>query len=293
LAENSHLFIASDAPKSEKSEDVIKEIRNYSKSIKGFREVELISFQKNLGAAESFKESFKQVFSKYDRLIYTEDDNIFSSNFLEFINKGLDYYRDDSRIFSICGYRHPFKMPKNYSQDIFFSIMMSAWGWGIWKDRYMSVNINEKDFSDVKRKKLHKRMSNTWQLIMENINSGEVYGDAVMELYCLKNNLLNVFPRISLVQNYGNDGSGAHCSINENFRNQEMASGYEVFSFSSDIEVSRQIERRLVDSVDFPFQGKLRRVYSRIRAKIMTNIRGYFNKRPKLKSFILNNFRNK
>lgn len=50
----------------------------------------------------------KQVEKRFDRYISTEDDNEFSPNFLVYMNKGLELYKDDPKVLAICGYSYPF-----------------------------------------------------------------------------------------------------------------------------------------------------------------------------------------
>jgi len=52
-AEQSYLFIFSDGPKTEKDEPKVKEVRKYLKTIKGFKNIEIIERDKNWGLANN------------------------------------------------------------------------------------------------------------------------------------------------------------------------------------------------------------------------------------------------
>ncbi len=271
MADKSPLFIASDAPKTEKDRQAVEDIRNYCQTIKGFSKVEVLAYEKNLGALGAFEQAIQRIFSEYDTMIYTEDDNVFSVNFLEFINGGLNYYQNNPRVFAVCGYKHPFKMPKRYKADVFASTQISAWGFGVWKDKYLKVDWYPKDFELYKKKAIG-RMSVCWLNLMEdNRLNGNVYGDALMEFHCLKNNMVNVFPKESLVQNHGNDGSGMHCGILSEYSIQPMYSGEQLI-FNDNTEISLDIEKKLVDAADFPFRGTIRRRYLKIKRNIRKRI---------------------
>ena len=71
----------------------------------------------------------------YDRWIFSEDDNVFSPNFLVYINKGLEKFKNDKSVFAFNGYRHFYNV--KFKENTFFrqNIDFSAWGYGIWKDR--------------------------------------------------------------------------------------------------------------------------------------------------------------
>lgn len=267
LADQSHLFIVSDAPKTEKDKKAVEEIRAYCRNIKGFAKVEIIAHETNLGADESGNRAVKRVFSEYDTMIYTEDDNVFSPNFLEYMNAGLSFYNNNPHVFAICGYRHPFVMPSKYPYSVFTSTMTAAWGVGWWKEKQGAVDFTKTDYC---KRKVKKKMAHLWHLLMA---SGNVYGDAYMAYHCLKNNMVNIFPIISLVRNEGNDGSGMNCGVAPKFATQEIGSGNEQFTFIEDLNIDRTIEKRLMDAIDFPFQIGYRLFYAKLRFKLAMTIK--------------------
>jgi GT2 family glycosyltransferase len=52
-AEESNFFIFSDGPKTEKDEPKVREVREYLKTIKGFKNIEIIERDKNWGLANN------------------------------------------------------------------------------------------------------------------------------------------------------------------------------------------------------------------------------------------------
>ncbi len=98
VAEKSELFIYSDGPKNEIEEDKIKNVRKYINEISGFKKIEIIESQKNLGLAILlFRVS--EVLSKDERVIVMEDDMVCSPFFLEFMNTLLNFYEEDEKVF--------------------------------------------------------------------------------------------------------------------------------------------------------------------------------------------------
>jgi hypothetical protein len=283
LADQTRLFIASDAPKTSADEEIIKEIRDYCATIVGFKRIDLLVSEKNLGAIETYQNAFAKVFSEYDKLIFSEDDNVFAPNFLEFINEGLEFYKENPHIFAICGYKHPFKIPKRYSSTIFSSTVIAPWGFGVWKKKYEVVNLFPNDYFEYKNKK---RMSNVWRLIIESVGTTNVYGDALLEYHCLKNDMVNIFPHISLVRNYGSDGSGTHLRICKEYGTQEISNGKDNFIFLNDIKIDEEIEKRLIESIDYPFQKGIVLQLLKIKMKIKLPMRRFVLNRPKLKRIV-------
>jgi hypothetical protein len=283
LAEQTHLFIASDSPKTESDEMIVKEIRNYCTSIVGFKKVDLLTSEKNMGAALTGQNAIARVLSEYSEFIYSEDDNVFTLNFLEYMNEGLEFYKNNPFVFAICGYKHPFQIPGKYSKTFFTSTVISPWGLGMWKQKYSLVDLHPKDYQKYKNKK---RMSLVWHSLMESIGSGNVYGDSIFEYHCLKNDMVNIFPFISLVRNYGNDGSGVHSGNFKEYKEQEISNGEDKIIFNNEIEINKEIEKRLIDAIDYPFQKGLKKVLLKIKIKIKLPIKRYIINRPKLKRII-------
>ena len=82
FAKFTEIYISVDFPPSEKYEKGYNEVINYLKGgIGGFKEVFVYIQEKNLGPSENANFLANQIKS-YDRWIFTEDDNEFSSNFL-------------------------------------------------------------------------------------------------------------------------------------------------------------------------------------------------------------------
>jgi GT2 family glycosyltransferase len=87
LAKDSLLYIFSDGPKREDDVPKIKKVRDYIKTIKGFKKVEIFESNKNKGLANSVISGVTKIINKYGEVIVLEDDLITSPNFLVYMNK--------------------------------------------------------------------------------------------------------------------------------------------------------------------------------------------------------------
>lgn len=227
-AKETILYVSSDGWKNEEDKIKVKKIREYSRSITGFKSVEIISYDKNLGGDDATNKSREYIFSKYDRLITIEDDNLVSPLFLSYVNKGLRFYENDPRIFSICGYS-PFILGDNYPEEnsLFKHHEWNAWGFGMWKDKYLnSLNHREsKDyFIDLNKnlrdkffiKKLNQMSLEYYPHLLFSLkNKSLPEYDYSLGYYCLKNNFFNIYPTQSFTINTGNDGSGFRVKKND------------------------------------------------------------------------------
>ena len=107
-AKHTILIIGLDYPLKEIHWDGYHKIKEYIPSISVFKEVIVLERTENYGSKKNGDEAFKYIYERYDRMILTEDDNEFSPNFLEYINKGLVQYKNNPNVFAICGYMYPF-----------------------------------------------------------------------------------------------------------------------------------------------------------------------------------------
>jgi hypothetical protein len=219
-ANESDLLIYSDAPKNQQSEESVQTVRFFIKSIKGFKSITIIERDINWGLANSIIDGVTSVINQYGRVIVLEDDIVTSRYFLQFMNKALDYYENEKKVWHISGWNYP--ISPNGLKDVFFWRMMNCWGWATWKDRwqYFEKNVDRliETFSkkDIYRFDINNSARNWVQVIgnkQGKINTWAVFWNATI----FKNEGLCLNPTISFVENIGLDGSGVHCGINPSF----------------------------------------------------------------------------
>lgn len=211
-AKESDLFVFSDGPKTEAKRKGVEENRKFIHTITGFKSVSMVERENNWGLANSLIAGITDVIGRYGRVIVVEDDLVLSPYFLKFMNEGLEKYKDDDRIGTICGYTSPNSelLPETY-----FLYFMHPWGWATWQ-RSWDLLITDTKF-------LLRKMRFKTRKFDVGGNCGS-YGN----LYCQKVGLvdswyirfyaslflkkkLNLFPGKTMVTNGGCDGSGTHC----------------------------------------------------------------------------------
>lgn len=232
-ASETELVIGLDFPVTEEHKIGWSEINEYVDNLDGFKKITVFKHQQNLGPKKN--ESFlrEYAFSKYDAYIFTEDDNVFSPCFLDYMNKCLNKYRDDKSIMFVCGYLDPhFKnyIDKNISSSSIIKIVgqMSAYGYGTWKDRIQYIySFFEKNsfqryvFSNKKR---ILRLLTTAPVKLNHIyfwinDKRELDRpcDFTFNSLMVLENKKNIIPNVYLVKNNGYDGSGVNCGINTDY----------------------------------------------------------------------------
>jgi hypothetical protein len=219
LAKDSELFVFCDGPKNEKMLEQIAQVHQIIDNISGFKKVVVKKLALNRGLANSVISAIDEVFKNYDRAIIIEDDIVTLPLFLEFMNKGLEFYEEDQRVFSITGFNYPlniFRKPKDFAHDIFFvEGRGSSWSWATWRNRWSKVDFSVADYNEFRgNKKLQNSFNKKGSNLSEMMHlqmSGKIDSWAIRVAYHqFKNKLVTIFPIQSFVRNIGFDGSGSH-----------------------------------------------------------------------------------
>lgn len=220
LASQSELFIYSDGGNDEKSWNEVSEVRNYLKTIKGFKNITLTFQKKNIGLADSIISGVTNIVNKYGKIIVLEDDIVTSPFFLKFMNEALNFYENEKKVWHISGWNYPIQ--KEDSDETFLWRGMDCWGWATWKDRwkYFEKNttklINSFDDYDIYKFNFD-GTHNVWLQVLynqlEKINSWAVFWYAVI----FKNNGLCLNPANTFVDNIGFGENSTHCKTKKNY----------------------------------------------------------------------------
>jgi len=257
-ANETELFIAIDYPCKDNHWDGYNKILQYIKHVDelGFKRVEIIKRKTNCGIGHINSNSAllaNYLKTKYDRWIFTEDDNVFSPNFLDYMNKALELYMDDERVIAICGYNFPIDMG-DYDKTTYLTPYYTAWGVGIWKDKRIAKDIDGiKKLLNNKRGVLHLLYHKPFYLykILQMLENGKILGDYFHVAYCMINGNFNLLPKTSLVRNIGQDGTGLHSTsqYRDVYTNQIIDNATE-FNISN-VEVEEINAFRIISSISF------------------------------------------
>lgn len=213
LADKTEVYVYLDYPKAEKHEEGYNKICHYLDTVTGFKKLHVIKRESNWGARENSEDCALQMMKHYDCFIFTEDDDEFSPNFLEFINKGLEKFKDDPKVFAINGYKHFYNI--KYADNNFFmeNVDFSSWGYGIWTNK-MQASIDKMQGYYFRKAllnpfKLYKVIRNGWNHVLSLIYlstykyAGKFAVDGLWSLYCAIEELDIVMPVVSKVKNHG------------------------------------------------------------------------------------------
>ena len=218
LADESRLFIFSDAAKDSSQQVFVNEVRDIIKQVDGFKSVELIERETNLGLAESIIDGVSMLVSEYGKVIVFEDDLISSAYTLQYFNDALIRYQNEEKVMHIGAYMYPLKAD-NFPETFLYRAATS-WGWATWDRAWKDF---EPDITKIidrfdRKKRLEFSIDGTmnfWKQIIE-FKSGRNNSWAIRwyASIFLKGGL-TLNPSKSLINNIGHDGSGIHSGLND------------------------------------------------------------------------------
>lgn len=222
LAQHSELFVFSDAPRPGDEERVV-DVRNYLKTVEGFKNVHIIK-RKNNNRIINNRSGMNMLLNQFGKLIFLEEDIVTAPGFLIFMNQALEKYAKNDQIFSVVGYSPPIKIPKDYQDEIFILKRCSAWGFGIWKNRFDKIKYISPDEYEqfvVNKKRVKEFVKGGGKDLMVMLRADaykEIDAGDVKAMYAqFLSNQYTVYPTHSLVQNIGHDGTGIHCGKSDRF----------------------------------------------------------------------------
>jgi hypothetical protein len=219
------LYIFSDAPKNEKAIEGVLNTRKYIHTITGFKNVHIIEREKNWGLANSLIDGISKIVNEYGKVIVVEDDIVASPFFLQYMNEGLELYKNDNKVASIHAYVYPTqkKLP-----ETFFIQGADCWGWATWKRAWDIFNSNTQELLDeIVQKKLQRKFDFDYtypyvDMLKDQIN-GKVNSWAIRwYASAFLKDMYTLYPGQAMAKQIGMDGVGATHSGKTDIYNVEL-----------------------------------------------------------------------
>mgnify|MGYP003394524365 CR=1 FL=1 len=272
LAKESDLIVYSDAPKESSAVGAVCAVRNYVKTIAGFRSISIVERDRNWGLANSVIDGVTTVVNQYGRIIVLEDDLVTSPNFLEYMNAALFHYERDPKAFSIGAYNFPDKtmpIPSDYSWDTYASFRCCSWGWATWSDRWnrvdWSMNYYETFMRDQVARESFNRGGPDMTQTLKMQHEGRIDSWAIRFCYAhYANTMYCIYPAKTLVMNIGLDHSGMHCGIDPRREHSSFDEQWTPRAFCPADEVDARIARSFHDAFAPPKRSLVTRILHRL-----------------------------
>ena len=262
------IYVALDYPANESHWEGYNKICEYlDGSFDEFANFYVIKRPYNYGAEKNVADLRKIILEKYDRFIRTDDDCEFSINFLEYMNKSLEKYKDDENVLGVTGYSYPVNWKIDSKYNAFKnSLIFSMWGTGFWKNKFLKM---QKDIESGYIKK-NFRLKNPGMFKMTDacyldcINGKFSYesSNLIMHVtdvscgcYMQLSGKYIITPTISKVRNYGFDGSGIYCQKIVDKGKEDNAKFYN-YSLQ-EIDMSNKIDLMVEENYRFEEKYKI------------------------------------
>lgn len=225
LASQSDLIVYSDGAKNQVDRAKVSEVRNQLRAISGFRSVTIREDEHNLGLAKSIITGVTQVINEFGRAIILEDDLLVAPHFIAYMNDALEYYADIEHVMHVSGYMYP--IDSEGLTETFLLRFPSSWGWATWRRAWSSFEKNAEFLLQTFSRNQILRFNldgshDFWEQVRHNhqgkADTWAIFWYATIFRYggrCL-------FPKQTLVENIGQDGTGEHCLTTDVFRSDML-----------------------------------------------------------------------
>ena len=214
LANQSEIFIFSDGAKSAADIKTVNKVRSIICEPRDFKKINIIEREKNYGLANNIIAAVTDIVKEYGKVIVLEDDLEIAEVGLQYFNDALNLYRNEDKVMEISGYMYPAEGVETLPESFFFRVA-NSWGWATW-DR--AWNTFEKDIDkltanftkeDIKNFSID-HSENFWKQVQQ-FKAGKINSWAIRWYLSIFNQQgLVLYPKQSMIQNIGTDGSGTH-----------------------------------------------------------------------------------
>lgn len=229
-ADQTDVYVGLDYPPSDKYVEGWKKIDAYlveKEKNNGFKRLYVKRRNHNYGVGNDNSNGsalMKEVKEVSNCYIFTEDDNEFSPDFLSYCNWGLSFIKKDDRFLAVCGY-NLIDTPNLLNNVYIYNHAYCAWGVASWFNRRKKID----DLFDLDKIKhivdnyslvdlFNNRVFLASSILMM-IKKKHILGDTILQILP-ENEKWCVFPKMSMVRNYGHDGSGLHGGTQESYQRQ-------------------------------------------------------------------------
>lgn len=219
--EKMDLYIFIDIPDNKRTRDIplSKEVIRYAntyRTISKFKNVVIEVAKQHKGLADSIISGVTKVINRYGKAIVLEDDLKVSNDFLDYMQRGLDFYESDNKVWSVAAYSPIAKGLEKYKKDVFLAPRAESWGWGTWKNRWNHMDWTMASYKDFKKDFLGQILFNLGgndlcKMLRNQMENSQYDSWAIRWCYQqFRERKYTVYPRESRVVHCGGDNRSTH-----------------------------------------------------------------------------------
>lgn len=236
IANIKKLYVFNDGPREGNCRDSTEgeKIRELVKGIT-WVDVETFFSDTNLGCGLGVSSAISWAFRHEDRLIILEDDCLASESFFPFCNYLLEKYKDDTRVWMVCGENHLYPSWAFKGKDYIFSRFGFNWGWATWKRCWDQFDIKMNALNDfimadgLENTFWSNKIVRAYKHKYGRINTNREkpsYWTAQFGFAIVSNNGLFVIPKRNMIQNIGIEGD--HTLVEHKYHNASTFSEFKI-----------------------------------------------------------------
>lgn len=286
LADKSELYIYCDGPKNNADKEQLKKIKEVREIIRlkqWCKTVHIIEAETNKGLANSIINGVSEIVNLHEKVIVLEDDLLTSIHYLEYMNEGLERYKDINNVFQIVGYTPPVKF--DFKNETFFLPFTSTLGWGTWKRAWACFEKDPKDYTDLKTNKTLRGkfdLENSYPYSDMLISQMEVGIDSWGIRWwwsVFKKNGISLFPDRTLVAHIGFGSDASHTKTDIFDFNKYWLNDYRIYKFPE----KNGVNRKYYSSVQKHFRKEQNKFINKIKRKSKKMLKKIFLRSNPLK----------
>lgn len=249
--ENTDLFIFVDVPEEKKRDGIKKsrEVCEFAKEYKSkskFKNVYLTIADNHKGLAKSIITGVNRVIREYEKVIVLEDDLLVSNDFLEYMQEGLEYYKDKKKVWSITGNTEYLPHLSRYKYDVYASYRGNSLGWGTWLNRWESVDWDVKGYKLFRFNPIERLLFNRGGTdLSKSLDAQMLYGtlDSWAIRWCyqqFKYKKITIYPKYNRIV-LQDDNRGVHGSYHSTMKLQNITKKI----YFKEVEINKILAKEL------------------------------------------------
>ena len=207
------IYVSCDGPKNNTDIKEIKKIHTTLNFVHKKTKIIKNFYKKNKGIKLAPQAGISWFFKKEKMGIILEDDCLPNDLFFKYTKKLLMKYKNNKKIFAICGY-NPLEKTNFGDGFYFLSNYFLCWGWATWRRSWLSLDKNLNSFvrSGLERNLRQKFKNNIefryWKKTIKQVQENKIKTwDIQFGVSVWKNKSYCLLPNMNLVDNIGFDNT--------------------------------------------------------------------------------------
>ena len=214
----SSVTIFVDGPRTPADLPAVQAVRDFAYGLR-LSNVEVVVRDENLGLPRSIVAGARQLCARDGRVIVLEDDLLLSPHALDYFNLGLESFKNERRVWSICSYMYD--VPELRLRTEAMALPLAhPWGWATWERSLAAFDLDAPiDPLDLESASFRTSFNlsgfRDFTAMLQLSVDGKISSWFIRWYYQIfKSDGLSIFPPQSFSRNIGISGSGGtHASV--------------------------------------------------------------------------------